>query len=156
MGGNISKKKCSGYHIYDSQSANLKEVTFVSGCAWLIKREIFEKCGLMDENYFLYVEDVDYCYRIQRAGYKLTVSKDSCIYHKESKSTYFKPILYYYNTRNRLYFNKKFNSKINQKKFYIYFFITRIIKIIMHPQITKFIVKGVIDYRKGIYGGYKN
>lgn len=36
----------------------------------------------MDSNYFLYVEDVDFCYEVIMHGYRITCTKDSVIYHK--------------------------------------------------------------------------
>ena len=83
----------------------------------------------MDPNYFLYVEDVDFCYEVIMHGYHITCTKDSIIYHKEGKSTELKPTMTYYNTRNRLYFAHKMKEPFRRKiLFYLYFGFTRIIK----------------------------
>jgi GT2 family glycosyltransferase len=42
--------------------------------------------GLLDERYFLYWEDVDFCFRIRSAGYTLAVAENSLVMHKESAS----------------------------------------------------------------------
>jgi len=56
-------------------------VTFISGCMWLIPVEVFKRIGFINEEYFMYVEDVEYCQRIVKQGYKLKVCGDSVIYH---------------------------------------------------------------------------
>lgn len=112
-GGKISRIRGSGYAVTNIHENKIKftekAVTFVSGCCMLIRREMFYKVGLLDENYFVYLEDADFCSRVINAGYKIIVSSQSKIYHKVSKSTRNKLNLLplYYVTRNRLYFIKK-------------------------------------------------
>jgi len=59
-----------------------REVTFLTGCAMLIKREVFETIGLFDEDYFLYEEDLDFCLRASRAGFKLLYVPSAKVWHK--------------------------------------------------------------------------
>ena len=112
-GGKIKKIRSSGFargDIYEKDiSANDRFVDFVSGCCMLIKKEVFQKVGLFDEKFFLYVEDTDFCYRVRKAGYKIFVVSSSKIFHKIHKSTQneLQTIPLYYTTRNRLYLAKK-------------------------------------------------
>lgn len=62
--------------------AQTRYVTFLTGCAVLIKREVFEKIGLFDEAYFLYEEDVDFCLRASRSGFKLLYVPSASAWHK--------------------------------------------------------------------------
>jgi len=48
-----------------------REVGFVSGCLMLIKKEVFEKVGLLPEEYFMYYEDTDFCLSVLEGGYKI-------------------------------------------------------------------------------------
>lgn len=48
-----------------------QQVEAVSGVCWLIKRKAIEDIGLLDEDYFMYAEEQDYCYRAQKAGWKI-------------------------------------------------------------------------------------
>lgn len=153
LGGYLSIRKGSGYHYYNTRKASGSEVSFLSGCAWLIRKEAMNDCGMMDENYFLYVEDVDYCYRMIHNGYTLVPTSDSIIYHKEGRSTKVKPSIYYYNTRNRLYFESKVESNISEKAiFYVYFMLSRCFIILTKPKTFKYIIKGLHDYYKRKYG----
>jgi GT2 family glycosyltransferase len=44
-------------------------VDWVSGCAWLLRRAVYQAVGPLDEAYFMYAEDVDYCRRLHDAGW---------------------------------------------------------------------------------------
>ena len=46
--------------------------SYINGAAMLVRREVFEKIGLIDESYFLYFEDVDFCFRARKAGFTLS------------------------------------------------------------------------------------
>jgi GT2 family glycosyltransferase len=86
------------------------EVDRLTGCAMLIKRVVFGKIGLLDPDYFLYFEDVDFCVRARKAGYKNICVQNAKVWHKESMSTkakYGSPLHTYYHNRNRLIFLKK-------------------------------------------------
>jgi len=53
----------------------------------MTRKEILDKVGLLRENYFMYGEDVEFCYRVHRAGYEIGVLTDESIIHLHSKST---------------------------------------------------------------------
>lgn len=112
-GGKISRIRSSGFTKSNIKEAKFnkehKSVTFVSGCCMLIKRVVILNVGLFDENYFLYTEDTDLCFRTIKAGYKIYVVSKSKIFHKVNSSTEKNLSLLplYYTTRNRLYLAKK-------------------------------------------------
>jgi len=112
-GGKISRLRGSGFAYSDKYDDGLykndKSKDFVSGCCMLIKKDVFDEVGMFDDNFFLYVEDVDLCYRTIYAGYKIIISRNSKIFHKVGRSTQgnLSKLPLYYATRNRLYFSKK-------------------------------------------------
>lgn len=62
-------------------------VDFLNACGLLINRKVFEKIGTFDLSYFMYAEDVDFCWRAQRAGFKLGCATRANMWHKVSRST---------------------------------------------------------------------
>lgn len=59
----------------------ISERDFVSGACMLVKQEVFEKAGLFDSGYFLYLEDVDFCLQAKKAGFKTINASTSKIFH---------------------------------------------------------------------------
>lgn len=93
------------------QYSQLEATDFVSGCAMLVRREVFEKVGLFDENYFLYLEDVDFCQRVKRRGYKIIFVPSAKVWHANAGSSEVGgPLHDYYLTRNRMLFGFKYAS----------------------------------------------
>lgn len=60
---------------------------YYSGVCLLISKKVFEKIGLLDESYFLYYEDADFCLKAKHAGFRLTLCPEVTILHKLSSST---------------------------------------------------------------------
>jgi len=58
-----------------------REIDYISGCAMMIRRGVFEKICLFDERYFLYFEDADFCLRAKKAGFKIAIEPNSIIVH---------------------------------------------------------------------------
>jgi len=106
----------------EGQHNTEKEVEYVSGSAFLIKREVIEKIGLMDETYFLYFEESDWTLRANQEGYKSLYVPSASVWHKVSRSGggISNPIGLYYITRNRWIFMKKWAKKSDYWVFVIY------------------------------------
>lgn len=89
LGGFVNWTTGRTYHLnaYKEEAGKFKsqkyiDVDYVAGCSMLVKREVFEKIGLLDETYFIYFEDVDFCISARNKGYKVIVDPKSTIYHK--------------------------------------------------------------------------
>jgi len=90
---------------------NNERIEFLTGASLLLRREALESVGLLDENFFMYWEDADYCYRLRRAGWKLAVAADSKVWHKEQGSIGKKSLaLDVYFNRSAVHFFKKHAS----------------------------------------------
>ena len=86
-----------------------REIEDGTGAAMLIKAEVFEKIGLLDEQYFLYYEESDLVFRAKKAGFKIYYIPEAVVYHKNAQSTGVgSPLQDYYITRNRMLFASKF------------------------------------------------
>jgi GT2 family glycosyltransferase len=79
------------------------EVDWVTGCAILVRRAAVEQVGRLDERFFLYNEEVEWCIRIKEAGWKIMLTPEAKLWHKGVQRNYNpKPYVTYYLTRNKL------------------------------------------------------
>jgi GT2 family glycosyltransferase len=62
------------------------EVDSVIGACMMVRREALDQVGLLDEDYFLFLEETDWCYRMKRAGWKVCHVPDAEVYHFQGKS----------------------------------------------------------------------
>ena len=101
------------------QSSEIREVDWITGCAFFTRTAILRETGFLAENLFIYFEDVDLSFRIKKAGYKLIYHPDSVIYHiagmsnktkVKGKEGFVNPIVHYLNFRNRIWLLKKYTS----------------------------------------------
>jgi len=89
---------------------NIEQTEIATGCSMLIKKEVFEKIGNLDDKYFLYYEDADLSMRVKRNGFKIMYVPKSVIWHKNAESTggSGSTLQDYYITRNRLMFGFRY------------------------------------------------
>ena len=84
------------------------EVDSVIGACMMVRREVLAQVGLLDEDYFLFLEETDWCYRMKRAGWKVYHVPQAEVYHFQGKSAEMerkKAKVEYY--RSRYHFFKK-------------------------------------------------
>ncbi len=74
------------YNRKDSYSG-VEEVESINGAALMVRRSMLDKVGLLDEGFFLYCEDVDWCIRMREAGYRLYYLPEARITHYRGAST---------------------------------------------------------------------
>lgn len=133
---------------------------FLTGAAMLIKKDVFKKIGLLDERYFIYFEDVDFCMRARRAGYLLHVVPDALVYHQVSTATskLGSARLLYYHYRNAHLFNQKngpFPVKLVLPIWSFFIIIRQLLKLLFAPAkraISYSILKGVNDFYQRNFG----
>ena len=152
IGGKIDWKFARGIHIGNNeldegQYENIKEVEYVSGSAFLIKKEVLEKVGLMDKDFFLYFEETDLTLRASKLGYKSFYSPKAKVWHKVSRSGggMSKPIGLYYITRNRWFFMKRWANKGD----FSFFILSQIIIATIFPLIIS-----IYNYNKKLFWCY--
>lgn len=73
-----------------------------TGGGFIARAELLQEIGVFDEKFFMYFEDVDFCFRAQLAGYKVRYTPKAIAYHKLSASTNKVPGLAVYNTFKNL------------------------------------------------------
>lgn len=131
----LSDHICSNYKDIDINQnmteVNVQNRTFemqgsLLGASMLIRKETIKDVGFFDENYFIQVEETDFCFRVMQKSWKIFCCGNSKIYHKEggsAKPGEIKRFLWRYrkrpslqrfiispciDTRNRIYFVRKF------------------------------------------------
>lgn len=77
----------SKYHLGNLDENKNNEVDVLAGAFMMIPKTVLEITGSFDEDFFMYGEDIDLSYRIQKAGYKNIYFAESCILHFKGEST---------------------------------------------------------------------
>jgi GT2 family glycosyltransferase len=97
-----------GLHL-EIGSAPIEEVDFVSGCGMMVRRQVWEQVGLFDPRFFMYYEDLDFCIRAQKCGYKIACATGAHMWHALSASTGGpdSPLKQYYQVKSTLLFCQK-------------------------------------------------
>lgn len=81
----------------------MQKADYVCGCALFMHRTVPEAIGLLDERFFLFWEEADFCMRARRKGFEIWTAPQAKLYHKGSASfTGGKPHTHYFWWRNRL------------------------------------------------------
>ncbi len=80
-------KRFGKYHLGFLDKNKTHEVEILAGAFMMISKEAFEKAGLLDEDYFMYGEDIDLSFRISKAGFKNYYFSDTTIIHYKGEST---------------------------------------------------------------------
>jgi GT2 family glycosyltransferase len=123
---NLCNGRISDPYSIDLNPTKSVPIDYVVGCGLLIKRSVVEDIGLLDPNYFLYYEDVDWCLRARKHGYKIFYVSKSKIWHKIPSEELRSLSSYYYGNRNSFLLIKK-NRDSYKLLCYIQLFINKLI-----------------------------
>lgn len=149
-GGTIDKWRMSGGLIDKKPVGRFLDTDFVSGSLMFIKKSVIEKIGFFDESYFMYYEEVDYCYRAKKGGFK--IGTDTKVSYQHFEISQDNPNKEFYLFKNRLKFLFKFGTlkqkiyelirapktvfeEIKKRPFYLNFFslnISSVVNKILH------------------------
>jgi len=93
----------------------INEVDSVTGAFMMVRREAFDQVGLLDEDFFMYGEDIDWCYRIKTAGWKIIYFPESKIIHYKGGSSKKKrwKVMYEFHRAMYLFYHKHYAKKYN-------------------------------------------
>jgi len=82
----------SHHEMHDWDRSTSREVDYLIGACQIIRREVFDRIGLLDEEIFYGPEDIDFCLRTRRAGWKIWWRHDVRIIHHEQRTTKKSPL----------------------------------------------------------------
>lgn len=96
------------YMVPVSEHTGVKTVDVINGCFWMVRREALQKVGLLDEEFFMYSEDVDWCKRFWQNGWRVVYVGDAQAIHYGGGSSRNAPTRFYIEQRraNLLYWKK--------------------------------------------------
>lgn len=118
------RNRCIGQFEKDNGQYDKKigKTGYAHGAAMMVSRRAIEKAGVMEENFFLYYEELDWCERIRKRGFEIWVNPQAVIYHKESISVGKQsPLKEYYMNRNRILIVRKHAPTLVYSIFMLYF-----------------------------------
>ncbi|EKE13685.1 MAG: transporter [uncultured bacterium] len=107
-GGEIDRLRMSGGLINKKPKSRFITTDFVSGSLMLFKKKVIDKIGLFDENYFMYYEELDYCFRAKKYGLRIGI--DSKLYYNHFEVSQNNPNKEFYLFKNRLRFLFKYGT----------------------------------------------
>lgn len=135
----FKRQELDGYHLAHLDENLVHDVDVVSGAFMVLRREVIDSVGLLDERFFMYGEDIDWCYRIKEAGWRIVYNPElgDVIHYKGSsaKKRKFKTLFNFYEAMF-LFYNKHYLKKYNP-------FVTLLVYIGI---VLQFIVKLIKNY----------
>jgi len=75
------------YYMRDTPDDETQEVDWLVGACLLVRREVYEQVGGLDEGFFMYSEELDWCKRIKEAGWRIVYLPTATVIHHEGKSS---------------------------------------------------------------------
>lgn len=115
-------KEFAKYNLTFKSSEELQEVEAISGACMMIKKKTMDEIGLLDEDFFMYGEDIDWCYRLGQKGWKIYYIPCARVIHRHRASSErrrFKSTLNFYHAMY-IFYKKHFS---NRKNFIMNFFV---------------------------------
>lgn len=145
-GGNIKFGNMKTEHSTKIPKAEISISEYVTGCAMLIKKEVFKSIGLFDEDYFLYYEDADFCLRARKNGFKSAVIKSAKVFHDEKSNENLEQKIYWLVLSGLIFFKK--NTPLLFKPWVSFYLILRKIKnIFSKNNLSPIVKKAYSDYK---------
>jgi rhamnopyranosyl-N-acetylglucosaminyl-diphospho-decaprenol beta-1,3/1,4-galactofuranosyltransferase len=156
----INDKKTILYDKNKKPNSGIIEVKIHTFNGFLVSKEIVEKIGLPEKDFFIYWDDIEYCLRINEAGGKVFLNTYATMYHPNKvrerkfklfivKDYDFNKLHVYYATRNQIILNNKyggFKLEVSEivRRTILYFITLRFDLLILY-------IKGIIHGRKEFY-----
>lgn len=152
-GGRINRWTGNAVHLRmnekDDKSEDNRFCSFATGCCMMFKSETLKTLGLLNEHYFMYFEDVEFCVRMASKSIRILYVPDAKLWHKVGSSSggNCSPFSTYYITRNRLNCIKE-NKKFFHFTSYWFSLITRYVRMLQYKNldVKQALRKGLKDY----------
>lgn len=98
------------YHLFQLDRSIKQLVPSVGGACLMVKKDVFEKVSGFDERFFMYFEEMDFCFKIQKSGYKILYLPSASIIHFVAGSNKNSKLIKKYFEKSRYLFFKKYHG----------------------------------------------
>jgi len=107
-----NSKRFGAYDLTYLSENETQEVDSLTGAFMMVRKETIEEIGLLDEDYFMYGEDIDWCYRIKQKGWKIIYFPKAVITHYKGGSSKKKKtkLIYEFHRSMWLFFKKHYRK----------------------------------------------
>jgi hypothetical protein len=104
------------------------------GACFLLRKEVLDQVGFLDEDYFMYSEEIDLCYRIQRAGWRLFWVPQAEVVHFGGQSTQQVPTEMFLNLyRGKIKYFRKHNGWLAAQIYKLILMIAALSRLVLSP-----------------------
>jgi len=138
------------------QADVLTDVDYAVGCAIMVRRDTIEAVGMLDEDFFLYYEEAEWCHRMRGLGYRIVYVPASRVWHNASRTAgAFPHKMLYYFCRNRLLYLRRGGAGAFRQARLIATDYTRMAGVfLIRRQIREAftVMRAVADYCRGRFG----
>lgn len=114
-----------------------REVDVINGCFWMIRRSAVEEVGLLDEDFFMYAEDIDWCKRFHDKGWKLVFYPEAEAIHYGGASSAAMPVRFYVEKqRANFQYWRKHHGRISTEIFYLMILVHESIRVLAYSLLS--------------------
>ena len=126
----VGKKLFGGYLRTDFDYDRTEDVDVLTGWFWIVTREALNQVGNLDERYFMYGEDIDWCKRFHQAGWRVVFYQDVEAIHHTAASSRLAPFRFYIEMhRANLQYFEKHHSRLGRAGFWLVSLLHEVIRI---------------------------
>lgn len=117
--------------IQHPESLGIREVDVLNGWFWMVRKDALAEVGLLDERFFMYGEDIDWCHRFWEAGWKIVYFPEAKALHYGGASSARAPVRFYVEMqRANLQYWKRYHGRISQAVYLAIIFLHQVCRVL--------------------------
>ncbi|MGD0331017.1 MAG: glycosyltransferase family 2 protein [Dehalococcoidia bacterium] len=144
------------------QFEDVQDTAWCDGSCFLVRREVIQSIGLIDASYFKYWEEIDYCLRASKQGFRIVCCPQARIWHKGWLRMWDKGFpsikrveAVYYMERNRFLFMRKHAGKLQMATFLLYYFTFSVWMMSGHLLVRRRSQESFMSFLRGVRDGFQ-
>lgn len=124
-------KLFGGFLMTDFKNNRTADVEVLNGWFWMVRRSALEAVGLLDEDFFMYGEDIDWCKRFHNAGWRTVYYPEAEAIHYGGASSSSAPVRFYIEMEHaNLYYWKKHHHRFGEVSFFVTTWLHNVIRLL--------------------------